>query len=136
MLFEGRPDWLLSHLGSRFTVVVFTDGPVASSMLAAIPSLCNDVLVDLIVIARDPMMAPSPATTLVDREGLAFERYAPEGRAVYLIRPDQHVAGRRAGHVVDWIVAAMATACLQSSTLTDRATDDQPERRAQPVTAG
>ena len=114
---NGTPDWLLRHLGGRFTVVVFAGRGFEAAMVAGIPRSSNGISIGVIVVALSDTTRHSDTTQhstvlLVDREGLAFVRYAPDGDAVYLFRPDQHVAGRRAGYDVEWLVATIANACL------------------------
>ncbi len=70
----GAQAWLLSLLGGRFVCLVL-GGPIP----AALPEG-----VDCLVLGRD----------FEDPKGLVLARYAPNGKAVYLIRPDQHVAAR------------------------------------------
>ncbi|MEN9727591.1 MAG: hypothetical protein RL434_1957 [Pseudomonadota bacterium] len=70
----GAQAWLLSLLGGRFVCLVL-GGPIP----AALPEG-----VDCLVLGRD----------FEDPKGLVLARYAPNGKATYLIRPDQHLAAR------------------------------------------
>jgi 3-(3-hydroxy-phenyl)propionate hydroxylase len=132
VLAGGRGDWLLRHLGPCFTVVVFSDQLVEAATSAAIPARWNDMPIATVVVAREEGALPS-STVLVDREGLAFSRYAPDGEAIYLFRPDQHVAGRRIGHRCEWITSAIARASMQHPT---KDIHGNAERRTEPVAAG
>ena len=71
MVHEGRPDWLLRHLGPGYTLVVF--GPDTP----ALPGITT------VRIAPD---------ALHDVRGLAATRYASPPGGCVLLRPDQHVA--------------------------------------------
>lgn len=71
----GRPGWLLESLGPGFTCLVFgTD-----SSLDALPPGIHTC-----VVGRD----------IEDSDGLLTTRYDAHLGAVYLLRPDQHVAAR------------------------------------------
>ena len=109
----GRPHWLLRHLGRGFTVVAFIGGSLESAGAVAVALRSNEPELALVAVARVPAHLPFAATLLIDREGLAFSRYAPEGNAIYLFRPDQHIAGRRVGLDTQWITAALARACMR-----------------------
>lgn len=69
----GQP-WLLELLGGRFVCLVL-GGMEPTSLPSG---------VDCLVLGRD----------FEDPTGLVMARYAPHGAAIYLIRPDQHVAAR------------------------------------------
>ncbi|UCH73379.1 MAG: FAD-dependent oxidoreductase [Rhodospirillales bacterium] len=73
---NGRPGWLLSLLGSGFTLLCFGDAPE--------PLKVGAVAVDLLTAGRD----------FEDVEGLVAQRYDGRPGTVYLVRPDQHVAAR------------------------------------------
>ena len=92
----GDDGWLLDHLGNRFQLLVFADDP------AALPaSAVNDfaelarwpVPVETLVVARRTGEFPH-ARILQDRAGIVTDRYDGGAGAVYLARPDQHVAAR------------------------------------------
>jgi 3-(3-hydroxy-phenyl)propionate hydroxylase len=73
---DGAPGWLLNLLGNGFTLLCFGETPEALEV--------DGVAVKPLVAGRD----------FEDRQGLAAERYDGKPGAVYLIRPDQHVAAR------------------------------------------
>jgi 3-(3-hydroxy-phenyl)propionate hydroxylase len=82
VLSDGRPDWLLRHIGGDFKLLVF--GPPDAALAATLPA----GIAALFVTAEDVPGA------LWDHAGLAAARFAaPRGGAV-LLRPDQHVAAR------------------------------------------
>ena len=76
VLVDGKDAWLIELLGEGFTLLVI--GAASAQIDAGVftPSL--------LVEGED----------FVDRDGLVAERYDVHGGAVYLIRPDQHVAAR------------------------------------------
>ncbi len=116
----GRPEWLLRHLGGEFKIALFAaDGEVSAQVLDALQqATLLPIPVRAIVIAQAAAAPRGDATWLVDREGLAFARYAPGGAAIYLFRPDQHVAGRRTGLATDWLGAALRRACMTDVSFT------------------
>ena len=64
-------------------------------------------------MAEEPVIIVSAeGAVLRDTEGFAFARYAPDGEALYLFRPDQHVAGRRRGLSATWLGDALRRACM------------------------
>ncbi|MGE5170769.1 MAG: FAD-dependent oxidoreductase [Rudaea sp.] len=102
---DERPEWLLAHLGGRFVAMHFAgDGDDAATHAFATrlgrdatrpvngPALRVD---PLLVVGRDAKRRlPSAATTVVDRDGLAAQRYDAAAGTTYLFRPDQHVCAR------------------------------------------
>jgi 3-(3-hydroxy-phenyl)propionate hydroxylase len=102
----GRSGWLLEHLGRDFTLLVLADADdeildaSALSRLKHAPGLC--------VVSRNGL-GGSATPALSDCEGLVHARYGGPG-AVYLIRPDQHVAARFRGFDAGAIQRALARA--------------------------
>ncbi|WP_372620503.1 FAD-dependent oxidoreductase [Falsiroseomonas sp.] len=95
VLHEGRPDWLLRHLGDGFRLLVFA--PPDPKLVAALPAGVAAVFVS----------AEEAPGALWDHTGLAAARFgAPRGGAV-LLRPDQHVAARFATPAPAAIAAAL-----------------------------
>jgi 3-(3-hydroxy-phenyl)propionate hydroxylase len=95
VLQDGRPDWLLRHLGDGFRLLVF--GPPDPLLVAALPAGVAAVFVS----------AEEAPGALWDHAGLAAARFgAPRGGAV-LLRPDQHVAARFATPAPVAIAAAL-----------------------------
>ena len=75
---QGRQSWLLNELGQDFVLLSFGPAPIAEL------SLGNGVKARVLTVGRD----------LQDSLGLIAERYDGRPGTVYLLRPDQHVAGR------------------------------------------
>lgn len=73
---DGKDDWLINQLGGGFSLMVFGLEPVAVDAGVFTP--------EILVEGKD----------FVDVEGLVADRYDGRKGAVYLIRPDQHVAAR------------------------------------------
>lgn len=93
---DGRQGWLLNHLGRRFVILCFVRGDHASK---ALEDACRDAAaslpnVDVLLVSRETVTEPEGTAVLIDREGLAFERWGAEPGTVYLTRPDQHIAAR------------------------------------------
>ncbi|MZR14818.1 FAD-dependent oxidoreductase [Maritimibacter sp. DP07] len=89
---DGQPGWLLEHLGEGFTLLV--------SGLAVKPVEAGTFTPTVLEIG----------THVEDVEGKIAERYDLRDGAVYLIRPDQHVAARWRSFDPDKIRAAIAHA--------------------------
>ena len=70
VLHDGKPDWLLHHLGGDFTLLAF--GPAKMEGLRIVRI----------------------GTDLHDPQALVAKRYAAPQGACILIRPDQHIAAR------------------------------------------
>jgi 3-(3-hydroxy-phenyl)propionate hydroxylase len=128
---DGEADWLLRHLGGGFTAIVFTaDGAIGDATIDAlralehqpVPVATRVVLPGLTRAAIHSHIpsggVPDEFVVLRDVEGLAFARYAPEGVAIYLFRPDQHVAGRRKDLSTRWIADALRRAAMSDAAIT------------------
>lgn len=85
----GRAGWLLDRLGGPFTLLVFAGTEVSG--LGQVSGLAPGLR--CVVVAERPLAVPG-AEVLVDAGGIARLRYGAERSAVYLIRPDAHVAAR------------------------------------------
>jgi len=88
--------WLLNHLGNQFSVLV--KGELDSEQLAGLAKLAAELgasgnLLDIIRVDA-PAAEAADALYLQDSHGVLAQRYDLRQFAVYLIRPDQHVAAR------------------------------------------
>jgi 3-(3-hydroxy-phenyl)propionate hydroxylase len=95
---SGEP-WLLSHLGGAFSLLLFG---AAVTRQDEIQRRVGDGVRVLSVGGKD--------TVMIDRGGLATERYGAQDDAVYLVRPDQHIAARWKNPALDAIAGALARA--------------------------
>lgn len=97
-LADATQGWWLSQLKGRFLVAVFceTHYPDATKLEALKALQAAQPLLDVVLVAGPWLAPPTQAAfpTLTDHEGLLLQRYDAHGGAVYLIRPDQHVAAR------------------------------------------
>jgi 3-(3-hydroxy-phenyl)propionate hydroxylase len=103
----GRRSWLLDALCGGFHGLYFSkDSADAAAALAALATT------DIHVVVVAAASAPSPY--VVDADGLVAKRYDARPGTFYLLRPDQHVAGRWRRFDPPAIVAALqrATACV------------------------
>ncbi|MBT9597736.1 MAG: FAD-dependent oxidoreductase [Vitreoscilla sp.] len=91
---QGRPGWLLNHLGPDFALLCFGPAPVGEVRFGGLSAR-------VLTVGRD----------LIDSEGLLAQRYDGRPGTVYLLRPDQHVAARWRQFDTPRIQAAMAR-CL------------------------
>ncbi|QIL79518.1 FAD-dependent oxidoreductase [Diaphorobacter sp. HDW4A] len=98
------PDWLMRQLcDTRFSALVFGDGPTAKASLRAIAD--SDCALHVVRIPLDAAHA------------LAARRYDAQDGTTYLIRPDQHVAARWREPRTEALRAALARAmCRTAST--------------------
>ncbi|MGB3278697.1 MAG: FAD-dependent oxidoreductase [Pseudorhodobacter sp.] len=94
----GKDGWLLQQFGEGFTLLVFGLQPSAVEAGAFTPNLC--------IAGKD----------FDDAQGLAAKRYDAENGAVYLIRPDQHIAARWRDFDPEKIRAALARATAGAVT--------------------
>ena len=85
--------WLLNHIGNRFNLLV--KGQVDPEAVEAIESAvkASGQLLDWVCVDDAEHSVPQ-ALQLGDEKGVLNERYNLGEAAVYLIRPDQHVAAR------------------------------------------
>jgi len=84
---HGNEAWLLDHLGTAFTLLIFTETPSRGTVAALHPSL------RVIAITTAPQALPG-VTVLIDHMGLVRQRYVAQPDDAILIRPDTHIAAR------------------------------------------
>jgi 3-(3-hydroxy-phenyl)propionate hydroxylase len=111
VLRDGEPDWLLAHLGGRFTVLSFAaaSGIDPNERAAIDRARSMGVPIDVVVIEPHGSLEASRAPRglaladgvvaigakrLIDAEGRVAERYDALPGTAYLLRPDQHVCAR------------------------------------------
>ena len=106
VLRDGVPDWLLAHIGGRFTVLAFAgpDGIGNGAKSAVGRARTLGVPMDVVLIepeaggaVADGLAAEASAidaTVLRDVEGRVAQRYDAAPGTTYLMRPDQHVCAR------------------------------------------
>lgn len=99
---DGEHTWLLNHIGGEFEVLVFGDALEGKALNDGALTL-NNIEAKVTRVGRD----------IEDTEGLLNKRYDGESGAVYLLRPDQHVAARWRTFDNEKIKAAIAKATCQ-----------------------
>ncbi|MEO7760994.1 MAG: FAD-dependent oxidoreductase [Casimicrobiaceae bacterium] len=111
---SGTPGWLLQHFHPGFIAIVFAaEGELPDALIEALRFVASaQIPVNTLVVTRDEISGHDDFAWLRDVEGIAFARYAPQGDAVYLLRPDQHVVARRRGLSATWIGDALRRACM------------------------
>ena len=95
--------WLLSHLGSGFTLLCFGK-PVPAAAIANLESAA--VPCRVLQVSR----SATDGATIVDSDGLAAKRYDARDGTAILLRPDQHVCARWRRFDLDRVRAAIARA--------------------------
>ena len=100
---EGEADWLLRQTGDDFTLLLFL-APGESA--PPCPKLRLPV--------RWRVLGPPGSGAPLTHDGLAAARYDAAAGAVYLVRPDQHVAARWRRFDPEKIDAALARALGES----------------------
>lgn len=99
---DDGPDWLLSHLGTRFVALLFLgDETTAPREVADAQAALDtqDVPIQVITVGRH-------AGDLIDGTGLAHGRYDAAAGTTVLVRPDQIIAGRWRRFDPDLLTAA------------------------------
>jgi len=91
---EGKESWLLHHLGGGFSGLYFAGEGDDAGTLAQLRASLAALEVPVELVAVFPPRMKAPGGTLVDRDGLAAERYDARPGSFTLIRPDQHVTAR------------------------------------------
>ncbi|VWB34887.1 FAD-dependent oxidoreductase [Burkholderia aenigmatica] len=90
---QGASGWLLQHLGSGFTGVLFGLPGDAAALAQALDGLALPVRPVLVVPAGHAQ--PVAGVVVVeDVDGFAAQRYDAKPGTFYLLRPDQHVCAR------------------------------------------
>ena len=109
---DGRPGWLLEHLGGAFAVLRFGDESEWSPDLRGLGNLRPALR--LVQVNEQPG-ATAAGEVLGDPEGLARARYDGAPGVTYLIRPDQHVAARFVRFDPDAVGRALRRATLREA---------------------
>lgn len=104
--------WLLQALGNTFRLLHYVDDTtdVDAATRQALAGLREgDIAIEALVVARrgEPVQG---LPTLLDVAGRVAERYDLKPGSCYLVRPDQHVAGRWRSFDAERIRAAVARA--------------------------
>lgn len=119
---DGMQDWLLGHIGNRFTVLVFAAAQgLRAEEKAAIERVRSLGVPMQIAVVGPKETSPGAeqwiadataigAQALRDVDGLAAERYDGAAGTVYLMRPDQHVCARWRHVTANDVSAALARA--------------------------
>jgi 3-(3-hydroxy-phenyl)propionate hydroxylase len=112
---DGKPDWLLRHVGGRFVALQFSDGAEASER-PTMPSVVSREAevrlprIDRLLVATSSSKAAHEPNAIIDSDGLLAARYDARPGTTYLLRPDQHVCARWRRYDASALAAAAARA--------------------------
>ena len=109
---DGRPGWLLEHLGGSFAVLHFSSEAEEPADLRGLGNLRPELR---LVHVNGQAGASAAGAVLGDPEGLARARYGGAPGVTYLIRPDQHVAARFSQYDAAAVGRALARATLREA---------------------
>lgn len=106
-----RGGWLLERLGTRFTLLLFSDGDVSPELRAELVRLAQAAVpVHAIVVQPAGTARLVGLDAVEDSQGLVARRYDARPGTSYLLRPDQHVAARWRNFDAAAVRAALARA--------------------------
>jgi len=117
VVIDGVEGWFLERLGGQFVGILFTDeGDIGAADYSALEG--RPIPVGSLTV-KPP--GASGKGVVIDRDGLLYRHYDARPGTYYLVRPDQHVAGRWRRFERGKVEAALA-----------RATGRQTESRRSP----
>jgi len=94
---QGRDEWLLSRLGGEFAGLYFLgrEDAIPEADQNAMKALeHSEIPVRVVTVGQGDAEPLGVRTHVQDAQGLAHRRYDARAGTFYLVRPDQHVAGR------------------------------------------
>ncbi len=90
---SDKPSYLLDHVGLGITALVFCDGQLSKDQHAVLEKL-SDLDPHFKALITGPTEVPASPHWLHDPDGTIARIYGAEAGALYLLRPDFHIAGR------------------------------------------
>lgn len=109
IILNGDSAWLMNQLGDQFTVIVNAED-ASDDLVGQLQSLADTSDLKLLYVAGTQPAAAPQADCIQDSKGYIAERFDLTPGAAYLIRPDQHVAGRWKQLQADTVKTAMRRA--------------------------
>jgi 3-(3-hydroxy-phenyl)propionate hydroxylase len=108
----GAPGWLQDQAGNHFTLLLFANdvADIGGPQRDHLAQLANDAIPVQTVLVTPHGGRLDWLRVVADVQGLAAARYDAADGAVYLLRPDQHVAARWRGFDAARVRAAVARA--------------------------
>ncbi len=109
----GRDAWLLDRVGNRFMALLYVSDPAAldAATARALKALGDaPIPIEAVLVSPAAGSAPEGLPVFEDYTGRFAERYDAQPGTVYLVRPDQHVAGRWRAFETARVKAALARA--------------------------
>ena len=104
---NGVDTWFLNQLGDRFVGIYFSGNGNAPAQLGAVGS--DRIPIDILIVSK----TGTGNNHIVDRNGLLHQHYDAWPGTYYLVRPDQHIAGRWREFNQDKVSQALARATGQ-----------------------
>lgn len=87
--------WLLDRLGNHFQLLVYVENPSRVADVSGLQGLMAGALpVEVILVSPSGGRSPHGFKVFEDYTGRFAERYDARPGSAWLVRPDQHVAGR------------------------------------------
>ncbi|MBE0587217.1 MAG: FAD-dependent oxidoreductase [Hydrogenophaga sp.] len=106
---EGKAGWLLDQVGNRFQLLVYSEDPATLDVTVLRNLMDAGIPVEPIVVS--PKAGEIAGVRLLqDIKGLVARRYDARDGTVFLLRPDQHIAGRWRSVDIEKVRAAVARA--------------------------
>ena len=110
---RGQGGWLLDRVGGRFTVLVFVNDPTQLDPVTvrSVQDIGEQPIpIEVVLVSPGPSDLTDGLRVLHDTAGRFAQRYDCAHGSVYLVRPDQHVAGRWRKLDAQAVLAALARA--------------------------
>ncbi|NYT75750.1 FAD-dependent oxidoreductase [Alcaligenaceae bacterium] len=103
--------WLLDRLGNKFQLLVYVENPMDVPQATALQGLiAGPIPVDVILVSPTGGRSLHGLKVFEDYTGRFAERYDARPGSAWLIRPDQHIAGRWRTPDVQLVREALARA--------------------------
>jgi len=106
---QGKAGWLLDQVGNRFQLLVYSEDP-AKLDVTVLRNLMDAGIPVEPIVASPKAGEIAGVRLLQDIKGLVAQRYDARDGTVFLLRPDQHIAGRWRSVDIEKVRTAVARA--------------------------